>query len=157
MVNGQIFERKNFETKKFEINLKELVIDLTLPSEIITDNELIKKVAIEAILSSGAKIYGQPKSDTWKPHGLQFYVTITTSHAVFTTYPEENYFTINYATCGNVDFNKFLKVIFEKLKPIKIIRKYVTIRTPRTTCDFIPEYCVKYPKCENCVECKGEQ
>lgn len=138
-----------------EINLKELVIDLKIPHDIITDNDLIRKIALKAILASGAKIYGTPKSDIWEPHGLQFYVTITTSHAIFTTYPEEDYLTVNYATCGNVDFSKFLSVLLTELKPTQIIRQYVTIRTPKQTCDFKPSDCEKYPLCLNCEECKG--
>jgi S-adenosylmethionine/arginine decarboxylase-like enzyme len=140
-----------------EINLKELVLDLELPNEIITNNELIQSVAIKAILASGAKIYGTPKADIWLPHGLQFYVTITTSHAIFTTYPEANYLTINYATCGPVDFKPFIETILKDLSPTKIIRHYQTIRTPTPTCDFKPSDCKKYPKCLNCSECKGVQ
>jgi S-adenosylmethionine/arginine decarboxylase-like enzyme len=139
---------------KMEITLKELILDLELKPETITNNELIESIAIKAILVSGAKIYGTPKIDTWQPHGLQFYVTLTTSHAIFTTYPEANYLTINYATCGPVDFKPFIATILEELKPVKIIRQYQTIRTPNTTCDFKPEDCKKYPKCSNCSECK---
>jgi S-adenosylmethionine/arginine decarboxylase-like enzyme len=97
----------------------------------ITDNDLIRKIALKAIKKSGAKIYGIPKSDVWLPHGLQFYVTITTSHAIFTTYPEEDYLTVNFATCGKVDFDKFLSVLLRELKPTKIIRQYITERYPQ--------------------------
>ena len=138
-----------------EINLKELVLDLELNYDTIRNNDLIISVANKAILYSGAKIYGTPKKDIWLPHGLQYYVTITTSHAIFTTYPEANYLTINFATCGNVDFNKFIDLVLKELKPIKIIRQYTTIRTPFTTCDFKPIDCKKYPLCLNCSECKG--
>lgn len=139
-----------------EINLKELVLDLELSNANIINNEFLKKTVIEAIYFSGAKIKGIPKSDTWLPHGLQFYVTIETSHLVLTTYPEANYLTINYATCGNVSFEKFLSVIYAKLQPVKTIRKYITMRPPTTTCDFKPQDCKKYPLCLNCVECKPQ-
>jgi S-adenosylmethionine/arginine decarboxylase-like enzyme len=110
---------------------------------------------IKAIYASGAKIKGAPKEDTWLPHGLQFYVTIETSHLIATTYPEENYLTINYASCGHVDLAPFIKVIMEDLKPTEIIRQYLTLRPTHTTCTFSPKDCKKYPECTNCEECKS--
>jgi S-adenosylmethionine/arginine decarboxylase-like enzyme len=112
------------------INLRELVIDLELSDSAILDNALIESVALIALSESGAKIR-DIKEDIWQPHGLQFYAVLETSHCIFTTYPEQNYLTINYASCGNIDFDAFLAVVLRELKPKCIIRQVITDRQPQ--------------------------
>ena len=93
------------------------------PFQKLDDLEYLRKLALTAVELSGATIVGN-HFQKFEPQGVSGVVIIAESHLSFHTWPELEFISLDYYTCGErVKIDDAIDYFIKELKPMEVCRE----------------------------------